>query len=83
MWLSPRVLLDANRPNRGCAANTTSSAHADTSLCSMHGRCVCQARVDAAAPKHSTDAPNEAREEVQLHEGGVRGVMAPKGVTVL
>ena len=26
--------------------------------------------VDAAAPKHSTDAPNEAREEVQLHEGG-------------
>ena len=39
--------------------------------------------VDAAAPKHSTDAPNEAREEVQLHEGGVRGVMAPKGVTVL
>ena len=26
--------------------------------------------VDAAARKHSTDAPNEAREEVQLHEGG-------------
>ena len=26
--------------------------------------------VDAAARKHSIDAPNEAREEVQLHEGG-------------
>ena len=26
--------------------------------------------VDAAARKHSFDAPNEAREEVQLHEGG-------------
>ena len=64
-WM-PSVQFRAAQPTRRALPTPTRAG----APCTARTAVASAKQMDAAAPKHSTDTPNEAREEVQLHEGG-------------